>query len=74
MSETSRSAATLLGGDLVDASGADVGLRRERQRRRRLWLLAVLLTPPFAFLWMTANWSRRKSGLEASWASALRRC
>jgi cell division protease FtsH len=48
---TSDSVAARLGGGLVDAITADVGKARERARRRRLLLLAGVLTPPLAFLW-----------------------
>ena len=48
---TSDSVAARLGGGLVDAITADVGRARERARRRRLLVLAALLTPVLAFLW-----------------------
>ena len=48
---TEESVAARLGGGLIDALGADVGLARERARRRRLLVLAILLFPGFAFLW-----------------------
>ena len=48
---TEESVAARLGGGLIDALGADVGLAREKARRRRLLVLALLLFPVFAFLW-----------------------
>jgi cell division protease FtsH len=45
------SVAARLGGGLIDALGADVGMARERARRRRLLVLALVLFPVFAFLW-----------------------
>jgi ATP-dependent Zn protease len=40
------------GGDaVISVAGADVGIRREQQRRRRLWRLAAWITVPAAFLW-----------------------
>lgn len=45
------SVATTLGGGLVDAADVDVGAARERNRRRRLVVLAVALGVPAAFLW-----------------------
>jgi ATP-dependent Zn protease len=45
------SVAARLGGGLIDALSADVGTARERARRRRLVVLALVLFPPFAFLW-----------------------
>ena len=48
---TSESVAARLGGGLVDALTADVGAARERARRRRLTVLALLLFPVLAFLW-----------------------
>lgn len=50
-SEMSESVASVLGGDLVAAATADVGHRREAQRRRRLVMLAAVLAVPFGFLW-----------------------
>ena len=50
--EISPSVASVLGGDLIAAATADVGQRRERQRRRRLWLMAGILAIPLAFLWV----------------------
>lgn len=44
--------ATALGGTAVmEARTADVGARREAQRRRRLWTIALLLAVPTTFLW-----------------------
>ena len=43
--------AARLGGGLIDGGTADVGLARERARRRRLWLLAAALSPVATFLW-----------------------
>ena len=51
MSEISESVASVLGGDLVAASTADVGQRRERQRLRRLGIMAAILAVPLGFLW-----------------------
>ncbi len=51
MSEISPSVASVLGGDLVAAATADVGQRRERQRLRRLWMVATILAVPLAFMW-----------------------
>ena len=48
---TSDSVAARLGGGLISAITADVGQARERARRRRLLVLAAVLTPPLAFLW-----------------------
>ncbi len=48
---TSESVASRLGGGLVDVLSADVGAARERARRRRLTVLAVVLAPICAFLW-----------------------
>ena len=48
---TTDSVAARLGGGLVDSLTADVGAARERARRRRLLILAALLSPVFAFLW-----------------------
>ena len=48
---TSESVAARLGGGLVDALTADVGAARERARRRRLAVLAIILFPVLAFLW-----------------------
>jgi cell division protease FtsH len=45
------SVAARLGGGLIDVLGADVGVARERARRRRLRTLAIVLLPTFAFLW-----------------------
>ncbi|MBA2529256.1 MAG: AAA family ATPase [Euzebyales bacterium] len=45
------SVASRLGGGLVEALGADVGLARERARQHRLRLLATVLALPLAFLW-----------------------
>ena len=45
------SVAAALGGGLVKARTADVGHAREKARLRRLWLLALVLGPPAAFLW-----------------------
>jgi len=39
-----------LGHSVVSAGGVDVGISRERLRRRRLWLLAAGLAVPTAFL------------------------
>jgi ATP-dependent Zn protease len=39
-----------MGDGLLSARSADVGLGRERQRRRRLWNLAAVLAVPLAFL------------------------
>lgn len=50
MSQTD-TVASQLGGDLIDVLGADVGSARERARRYRLRVLAVILAVPFAFLW-----------------------
>jgi cell division protease FtsH len=49
--EERSSVAAALGGALVGASGADVGVARERARLRRLRNLALLLGIPTAFLW-----------------------
>jgi cell division protease FtsH len=43
--------ASRLGGGLIDAVQADVGAARERMRRHRLRVLAVILGVPGAFLW-----------------------
>ena len=51
MPEISESVASVLGGDLVAASTADVGQRRERQRLRRLTITAAILAVPLGFLW-----------------------
>jgi ATP-dependent Zn protease len=40
-----------LGGGLIAAGGADVGVARERARQRRLAVLAAVLAGPCAFLW-----------------------
>ena len=48
---SSESVASRLGGGLVDVLSADVGVARERARRRRLTVLAVVLSPVLAFLW-----------------------
>lgn len=49
---TSESVASALGGaEVMDARAADVGERREHQRRRRLWTLALVLGIPASFLW-----------------------
>jgi ATP-dependent Zn protease len=40
-----------LGGGLIDARAFDVGMARERARRRRLHALAVTLAVPLSFLW-----------------------
>jgi cell division protease FtsH len=39
------------GDAVVTASGADVGLKRESQRRRRLWTIAAYIGIPALFLW-----------------------
>ncbi len=50
--ETTRSAAAALGGaDVLRAASADVGERRERQRRSRLVKVALVLGPPALYLW-----------------------
>ncbi|MDP9406177.1 MAG: AAA family ATPase [Actinomycetota bacterium] len=46
-----RSVAAQLGGELVDALSADVGAARERARRQRLAVLAMVLSAPLLFLW-----------------------
>jgi cell division protease FtsH len=51
MGEVTQSVAAALGGGLVSAAKADVGLRREQQRRRRLVILAIMLLIPATFLW-----------------------
>ena len=51
MAQVDNSVAAVLGGDLVAAATADVGVRRERQRRRRLTILAALMAVPLTFLW-----------------------
>ncbi len=51
MLETSTSTATMLGGDLIAASTADVGQRRERQRLSRLRVVFALFVVPFGYLW-----------------------
>jgi cell division protease FtsH len=43
--------AAALGGGLIDAVGADVGVSRERRRMGRLRTLAIVLGVPTAFLW-----------------------
>jgi cell division protease FtsH len=45
------SVASVLGGGLVAASGADVGQAREGARLRRLRSLALYMSVPLAFLW-----------------------
>jgi cell division protease FtsH len=37
---------------VLAVGGADVGIRRETQRRRRLWRLTVYVGVPTAYLWM----------------------
>jgi cell division protease FtsH len=37
--------------NVLSAAGADVGLKRESQRRRRLWRLTMIVGLPAAFLW-----------------------
>jgi cell division protease FtsH len=49
--ETSDSVASALGGKLIAARGADVGVERERRRQARLRTLAAVLAVPTAFLW-----------------------
>jgi ATP-dependent Zn protease len=39
------------GDAVLSVSGADVGMKRESQRRRRLWRLATYVGIPAAFLW-----------------------
>jgi len=43
--------AAQLGGALIDGGAFDVGAARERARRRRLTILALVLSMPLAFLW-----------------------
>jgi cell division protease FtsH len=50
MRETSNSVAAALGGELMRASQADVGHRREHRRQRRLLKIALVLAVPLAFL------------------------
>jgi cell division protease FtsH len=38
-------------GSVLSVAGADVGVKRESQRRRRLWRLALYVGLPAAFLW-----------------------
>jgi cell division protease FtsH len=49
--EQQQSVAATLGGSLVGARGADVGIARERARLRRLRSLALFLLLPGGFLW-----------------------
>jgi cell division protease FtsH len=51
MEQTEHSVAHALGGKLIAARGADVGIERERRRQARLRTLAGLLAVPTAFLW-----------------------
>jgi ATP-dependent Zn protease len=46
------SVAARLGGGLVNVLTADVGKARERARRHRLAVLAMVLGPPCAYLWL----------------------
>ncbi|MBW3605768.1 MAG: AAA family ATPase [Actinobacteria bacterium] len=43
--------AAQLGGSLIDGRAFDVGAAREQARRRRLTVLAAMLSLPLAFLW-----------------------
>jgi cell division protease FtsH len=49
--EQQQSVAAALGGSLVAARGADVGVARERARLRRVRSLMLFLLVPFGFLW-----------------------
>jgi cell division protease FtsH len=50
--ETVINSLLIASGDAVLAvAGADVGVKRESQRRRRLWRLAIYVGVPAAFLW-----------------------
>jgi len=46
-----RTVASQLGGGLIRASSADVGVARERARQRRLGMLAAVLAVPGVWLW-----------------------
>lgn len=43
--------ASVSGTDVLDSRQADVGLRREQLRRRRLWRVAAIIAVPTAWVW-----------------------